>query len=367
MQHDLQTATTSPRHRILAADDDPIMREMITARLGIDIDVTCAENGEAAWHKLREEKFDLAIIDLGMPKLDGFGLIQYLRQTPRTVDLPIIVATSRGDQEAIERAFDAGASGFVTKPINWSLFKYNVQFVLKNGQTEKLLRATTAANELASRSKDRLLELLASTTLASPEPADASKPVQNAKISNAVSDVIYLAKLLSNDRQATAEEAGVNEIIRQIVASLQSLAKEKSVKLVGRQSLANISISIETPVFIDILTRLVRIGIDASPPGGTVELNLGGQRDGSLVISVRDNGPLKSQAETDAKLDVLIKNDVSARKTGEIPDLDLPIVKRGIELHGGRALFQNKPGEGNVAALWLPATRVKIEQLEQSA
>ena len=53
---------------------------------------------------MSRETFDLAVVDLGMPELDGFGFISHLRQTPRTIDLPIIVATGRDDSEAIERA-----------------------------------------------------------------------------------------------------------------------------------------------------------------------------------------------------------------------------------------------------------------------
>ena len=118
--------------RFLVADDDPILREMMQARLADRATtVVCVENGRDAWERLSREAFDLAIVDLGMPELDGFALISHLRQTPRTIDLPIIVATSRNDSEAIERAFSAGATSFVTKPVNWSLFSYQVKFVLR--------------------------------------------------------------------------------------------------------------------------------------------------------------------------------------------------------------------------------------------
>ncbi len=340
------------RKRILAADDDPIMREMIKARLGDDTDVTCAENGEIAWEKLLEENFDLAIIDLGMPKLDGFGLIRYLRQTPKTVDLPIIVATSRGDAQAIENAFASGASGFVTKPINWSLFKYNVQFILKTGLIERQLRASQTANDLITRTKDKLLDLMSVRLQNSILPNDHTAPVDS------FCDIVELSRLLISNPERNFTHHNVNEIIGQAMANCQTIADEKSINLVGRNSLADISISVDQSIWASALTRLVLFAIKSSPAGGTVEIMLGSQPDGSLVTSVRDNGPINSQAEIDARLNVLI----DSKTDRTLPDLNLPIVKQSAEIHGGKILFQNNPGGGNIAALWLPANRVNIKQ-----
>lgn len=349
------------RKRILAADDDPIMREMMMARLGDDVDVICAENGEVAWEKLVAEDFDLAIIDLGMPKLDGFGLIRYLRQTPKTVDLPIIIVTSRGDSEAIEKAFASGASGFVTKPVNWSLFKYSVQFTLKNGQIEKQLRASKAANDLDIRTRDALMDIMAwQLDQTAPDVATISQQVK-------LKDVVGLSRLLMGKSSVSFAHHDVNDIIESAIQQSQIAASEKSIHLIGRRSLANISIGVDKAIWTDALKRLILIAIESSPAGGTVEIMLGGQRDQSLVISVRDNGPAKSQADIDARMNILVNKNPRQQTDVALPDLNLPIVKTSVQIHGGRVLFQQKIGEGNVAALWLPTSRVHIEQLENTA
>jgi len=349
------------RHHILAADDDPIMREMMMARLGDDLDVTCAENGEVAWEKLLKDHFDLAIIDLTMPKLDGFGLIRYLRQTPKTVDLPIIVATSRGDQNAIEQAFACGASGFVTKPVNWSLFKYNVQFALKNGLAERQLRASKQASELIIRTKDNLLNLL-STALESLHSTTVPNPSQ----SN-VSDAIYLSRLLSSGKAANFNQSDVNEIVAQAVKDCRFTAADKSVKLIARRTMANISINVDKSLWLNALTRLILLGIKSAPAGGTVEVIPGEQADGSLVLSIRDNGAIKRPSEIESAMNILADEISATPYSNSIPDLNLPIVKYSVEMHNGRALFHNLTGSGNIAALWLPAARVDIEQLEKFA
>jgi CheY-like chemotaxis protein len=351
----------TPRQRVLAADDDPIMREMMMARLGDDVDVVVAENGEIAWEKLVDENFDLAIIDLGMPRLDGFGLIRYLRQTPKTVDLPIIVATSRGDQEAIEKAFTSGASGFVTKPINWSLFKYNVQFVLKNGATERQLRRAQAEADIANYTKENLLALLAQEfNKSAANPNGYVRP-------RALDDAILYSHLLSKAPQFNASPVDVNQVILKSARRCQPHATEKSVKIMARKTLADILVNVDQTVWGDAISRLICRAIRSAPAGGTVEIMIGGQRDGSLVFSVRDNGQIISNGEIDQKLMILSGPSRKFLENIDDLDLDLPIVKRAVEIHGGKALFQNKIGEGNVSALWLPSARVDVQQLEQSA
>lgn len=349
------------RARILAADDDPIMREMIMARLGNDIDVICAENGEIAWEKLSAEKFDLAIIDLGMPKLDGFGLIRYLRQTPKTVNLPIIVVTSRGDPEAIEKAFAAGASGFVTKPINWSLFKYNVQFVLKSGFIEEKLRANKTASQLTIRAKDKLIDLMSEhleKAIATSQPILADKNLL---------DTIALSKLLTKDPSLNFERLDINELVTSSVSHGQVAASQKAVSVVGRRSLIDIYINVDKTMWLDTLNRLVDLGVKASPAGGTVEIMVGAQPDGSLVISIRDNGSAKSQSEIDELSNILIDDKQQNVANRPLPDLSFEIVKRTTELHKGQVLFQNKVGQANVSALWLPANLVEMVPVEQQA
>ncbi len=347
--------------RILAADDDPIMREMMLARLGDGVEVVCAENGEIAWEKLSAEKFDLAIIDLGMPKLDGFGLIRYLRQTPKTVNLPIIVVTSRGDPEAIEKAFASGASGFVTKPINWSLFKYNVQFVLKSGFIEEKLRVNKTASQLTIRAKDKLIDLMSrqlEKAIATSQPILADKNL---------SDIIALSKLLTNKPPMEFERHDVNEIVANAVLHSQDAATRKAVIVAGRRSLVDIYVNVEHAMWLDALNRLVDLGIAASPAGGTVEILVGAQPDGSLVISIRDNGSAKSQSEIDELTNILIEDKQKNLNSGPVPDLSFEIIKRTTELHNGQVLFQNKVGQANVSALWLPANLVEMLPVEKQA
>lgn len=137
--------------RVLIADDDPIFRSLARSRLErIAGDIVEAEDGTSAWSHIRAGEFQLVIVDLDMPGFDGFGLIQVLRGHPVTRHIPIVVCTAHSTLEAMRKAVSAGASSYLTKPVNWSMFEPHV---------EQLLHATMAA-VAAEQSAMRLAERL---------------------------------------------------------------------------------------------------------------------------------------------------------------------------------------------------------------
>jgi CheY-like chemotaxis protein len=118
--------------RILAVDDDPIQLEFAAAYLSTPTaSVETAESAEAGLAKLKAAPFDLLLVDLQMPGMDGFEMIHRVRADPQFADLPIVVVTGLEDIVNIDRAYDAGASSFVTKPVNWRLLSYHLRFVLR--------------------------------------------------------------------------------------------------------------------------------------------------------------------------------------------------------------------------------------------
>ena len=79
-------------------------------------------------------------LDLEMPRLDGFEVLERLRADPVTRELPVIVVTGREDVAAIDRAFEAGATSFLVKPINWRLLSYQIRYVMRAGRNEAAIR-----------------------------------------------------------------------------------------------------------------------------------------------------------------------------------------------------------------------------------
>ncbi|HVU18916.1 MAG TPA: adenylate/guanylate cyclase domain-containing protein [Candidatus Didemnitutus sp.] len=108
-----------PVARLLVVDDDEMNREMLARRLvKLGYDVTEAADGRIALQKLKEGNFDLILLDIVMPQLDGFQTLEFMKADPRLRHLPVIMITALDDVESTVRCIEAGAEDFVPKPFN---------------------------------------------------------------------------------------------------------------------------------------------------------------------------------------------------------------------------------------------------------
>ena len=103
--------------RVLVVEDDEATRGALRALLG-DAGYVCAEasDGERAVAAMREERFDLVVLDLGLPGMSGTDVHRHLRRDPRTRFLPIVFLTAHSDREVKLAELEAGAEDFITKP-----------------------------------------------------------------------------------------------------------------------------------------------------------------------------------------------------------------------------------------------------------
>ena len=128
--------------RILFVDDDPILREFAGVHLTTDsATVAVAADGQAALEAMVELRPDIVLLDLEMPVMDGFEALDRIRADPRTAHTPVIVITGREDVAAIDRAYEAGATSFVVKPLNWRLLSYQIRYIDRAHRGEAVLRA----------------------------------------------------------------------------------------------------------------------------------------------------------------------------------------------------------------------------------
>ncbi len=105
--------------RILTVDDSASMRALLHHALSSSgFDVAQADDGVAALEWLALNEVDLVITDINMPRLDGFGLIERLREGSRHRDRPILVLTTESSDEKKARARAAGATGWIVKPFD---------------------------------------------------------------------------------------------------------------------------------------------------------------------------------------------------------------------------------------------------------
>src|SRR4051794_39338945 len=127
---------------ILIADDDPVQRRLLEAmvkRFGYG--ATVVEGGEAALRELDGGDFDLLILDLVMPDLDGMGVLGRMREKGQ--ETPVIVQTAHGSIDAVISAMRAGAADFVVKPVGAERLQVSIRNAMKSRALESEVRLLT--------------------------------------------------------------------------------------------------------------------------------------------------------------------------------------------------------------------------------
>lgn len=109
--------------KILVVDDMPLMRHVLINMLRqLDYkNVVEATDGQQALKILRQQKFDLVITDLHMPKVDGVNLLDNIRHDQALVDLPVIMVTCEDNADTVKQVIRAKVSGFIIKPFNMNV------------------------------------------------------------------------------------------------------------------------------------------------------------------------------------------------------------------------------------------------------
>ncbi|MEB2345597.1 MAG: response regulator [Deltaproteobacteria bacterium] len=123
------------RHRILIVEDSPTMRQLLVFALKRlkDVDIVEAQDGMDGLRKVTSDHFDLALVDINMPVMDGLKLISLIRGEEGLKGMPIIVITTEGAREDRERALALGADEYLTKPIQANKVLQVAKALLKLG------------------------------------------------------------------------------------------------------------------------------------------------------------------------------------------------------------------------------------------
>ena len=134
-----------PMH-ILVADDEPTARMLMSAALKkAGHEVSVAVSGEDALRQFRAHPFDLVMLDVEMPDLDGHQVCTVLRQEFGD-DLPIVMVTAMDDTDSVERSYECGATDFIAKPINWALVGHRVKYLSRAYEADLQLRVANERN-----------------------------------------------------------------------------------------------------------------------------------------------------------------------------------------------------------------------------
>jgi len=288
---------TGPTSRILLIEDDPEVRELVSALLRSDgIELTDAPDGQQGLALAQNRRFDLILLDIGLPGTSGFDVLKHLKEDPVTESIPVIVLTAHSTTDDKLRSFELGAVDCVTKPFEAAELLARVGAALRNKhlldrltQTNRESVVARVAAEAAARSR---AEFLASTSH---------------EIRTPMNGVIAMSSLLL-ETPLTLEQRGYVETIHSCSDSLLTIINDilDFTKIdCGRLELENEPFELRTTVE-DALDLL-------APKAAEKKLDLCYQIDDEIPATLRGDGTRLRQVLVN-----LISNGVKFTKAGEV-------------------------------------------------
>ncbi len=373
---------TRKAQRILVADDDPIYRDVATEALErAGHVITQAKDGGEAMAVLAATKFDAAIIDLSMPVAGGLEVIAAMRSGGANVHTPVIVITGHDDAVAVEHAYLAGATSFLTKPLNWVLFTPHVEFVLRSGQTEAELREASAAAAFLSDLKSQMMTSLAREFQAPIKTIIGFSELINKQVYGPIEPAAYrdltadigksanhlnsaLLKLMDFGRTLTEQlkiddqKIDAREAVLDALAGLEIKAGRRDINLKAHIEIpANLVLQADKALLSQALRSILDNAIRLSPRGVDVELHAGLAPDGRFNVWTKDKGP-PVPGDLAAEINGAPVAHGGFAQQQETRDVGIKIAKILAEAHQGAMNVRSDVNGTNIVRLELPKERV---------
>lgn len=370
--------------RVLIADDDPFYRELASASLAdAGFAVVTAENGREAVELLAGTHIDLAIVDVLMPEMSGVDFLEHVRASGSHRHVPVIVITGQDDTESIQRAYEAGATSFLAKPLNWPLFVQHVHFVMKAAQAESDLRDAIRTAEFLSDLKSRVVSVLVGEFQAPLKTAQGMSELLRKEVYGPLGHRIYgeyaedlhksleqlnsiQLKMMNSSRVMSAElllkeeDVLIREVLLDAIHSLRAKADRRSIDIVVRCTLDDdLAVTGDRSLLSQSFKMMIESAVLAAPRNTHIVVDARLDSEGSLSITIEDGAPaLPSVVISDILGTAPVVKQVGQQQTSISRNTSLTIARVVVEAHEGRMVLNSAMGEGTLVRWVLPRSRI---------
>jgi two-component system, sensor histidine kinase and response regulator len=309
-----QPELSTTKGHILFVDDDAFYRQMAQSVLeDAGFEVTLAQDGETALELAHSEVFDLIVIDLSMPGLTGFDVIQRLHGPDGRPTIPTLVITGHEDTQSVETAFQVGASSFLAKPVNWVLFVHHVKFLLKAVRAESDLKTATRMAEFMNSLKTRLISTIVNDAQAPLKSAFGFATLMSQEADGPLSSPLYatwineihralekvvathtkmldFGRALSDTIQLSEQPFNLTRLVIDLANDMADLGVRRALRL-DRQAVMTTPMAFNgDPALIGQALRVpLESAMKLSSRGSTVVISLSEQPNGDIAFSIVDS------------------------------------------------------------------------------
>lgn len=375
--------------RVLVVDDDAMLRSLVRMRLRKHgYSISEAADGAQAVAVFQVEHPDIVLMDANMPGVDGFEATRQLKQLDNAEKVPILMVSGLEDDESVERAFAAGASEYITKPICWPLLVHRLANICAAIRAQANIMRITADAIAANKSKSEFLANM-SHELRTPMHAILSFATMGMeKISSGNTEKMLryftriqesgarLLNLLNNLLDLSKLEAGAKPLqceSQSVVSALQAVLNELAALLLSKQITVNsencsekLSAWFDHEQLIHVFRNLLGNAIKFSDPGTVITVDMETSHmisqqgcEGhceAVAVTVADQGVGIPEQELSTVFDKFVQS--SKTKTGAGgTGLGLAITKEIIERHGGEIRAKNNADGGASFIFKLPVNK----------
>jgi class 3 adenylate cyclase/CheY-like chemotaxis protein len=219
---------------VLVVDDDPVTRLMLTGSLERNgHKVTTAEDGAQALDLVRSEGFDVVLLDVMMPALDGYGVLERLKGDPELRHIPVVMVTSVDDVESAVRCIELGADDYLSKPIDPVLLTARVNAGLTKKrlhdvEMEHLAEVAQLNRQLEARVEEQMAELVRTGELKRFMPHQVAEELLAGQLSEGFErrklTMLFADMVGFTDLSDTLEPEELSDVLNQYLREMTAVA-----------------------------------------------------------------------------------------------------------------------------------------------